>query len=300
MISTLTALLIQRGPGLQQEQWGSIPVSRSPVWSQGKHKELSFSFPPRTPLKNIQNMRQWLKHHTQIPKCMCPCFACLIPSSECYDLQVTGRKTDSRVTKCLRGRNRTRGLQIQIVETQLEFYLQVLYSTPQVFPGWEGRGEVAKCQKGEVPKMILPSIQRLQDNITIGILVSDTLSDNCFLSPIHFLIPGIFSTLKTSTVPELPKPIQVRSCSLIIFHSFSGHAVLPWVSRSSGSMPSLLSAMISLKLCSSSSWNTNHVRRGPLTDKFHIWKLSDFYNGSAINGETHWIEFHSNCRKKLK
>lgn len=73
-------------------------------------KRLLFSFPPRTPLKNIRTCKSERTSMHKIVSNVWPCFVSLIPSSKCYDLHLTGRETDSRGIKRLRGRNRTHKL----------------------------------------------------------------------------------------------------------------------------------------------------------------------------------------------
>lgn len=151
-----------------------------------------------------------INHYAQNVKYACPCFVCLIPSSKHYALHVTGRETDSRVTKCWRDRNRAHDL--QILRTQLESHLQVFHLTPWVSPGWEGLGgEAARCGRERYQKWCFaPASSFRSTPQLIRILVPDALSHTCSLSVLPFLLPGILSSLKASTVPELPKPIQVK------------------------------------------------------------------------------------------
>lgn len=104
----------------------------------------------------------------------------------------------------------------------------------------EKAGEKSPAVKGRATKVMLP-LPSSRENTMIRILGPDAHSHAWSPLFLPFLLSGILASLKASTVPEPPKPIQVKPCPRNISPLCTGHAVPPLFSGYLVYGPNLLS-----------------------------------------------------------
>lgn len=161
------------GPSFAPGAVWSMSIPQSRLWSQWNHKKTVVYIPSQDIIKEYKNLRKWADQCAQNCKCVWPCFVCLIPSSKCYHLHVTGRETDSRGTKRLRGRNRTYQLADLGESARISFASRPLGTLDLSRVRRLGRSR--QLWKGELPKWCF-SPPSSPENTTIRILVPDALS----------------------------------------------------------------------------------------------------------------------------
>lgn len=164
---------MEQGPALLLELCGLCPFLSLLFDLNETTKKTIVFISSQDTIKECKNLRKWADHYAQNCKRVWPCFVCLIPSSKCYHLHVTGRETESRGTKHLRGRNRTHQLADLGESAKMSFASRPVGTLDLSRVRRLGRSR--QLWKGELPKWCF-SPPSSPENTTIRILVPDALS----------------------------------------------------------------------------------------------------------------------------